>query len=104
MSYTAKEWKDRVSEYANRRTINKEDGTSETVTVERAEGKVSTIGDAFSAETMNDLENRIAAAIEGADNDISTLDSENTKIKTSLNNLFQYDSSTGRLVINLDAL
>jgi len=39
--------------------LTKEDGSEELVTVSREEGQISVEGDAFSAESMNDLENRI---------------------------------------------
>lgn len=61
MGFTKKTWKDRVSEYPNRRRLVKTDGETEIVTVEREEGSVSVEGDAFDAETMNDLEDRIEA-------------------------------------------
>ena len=65
MAFVAKTWKDRISEYPNRRTID--DGyTTKTVTVGRDEGAVTEAGDAFNAANMNDLENRIADAITGA--------------------------------------
>ena len=63
MSFVKKEWKDRVSEYPTRRKLIKSDGSAEIVTVERSEGTVSVEGDAYSAETMNDLEERIAEEI-----------------------------------------
>lgn len=50
----------RISEYPNRRKLTHEDGSTELVTVARAEGQISTEGNAFSAEEMNDLEKRIA--------------------------------------------
>lgn len=59
MGYTKKEWKDRISQYPTRRKLEKTDGSTETVTVSRAEGTVSQEGDAFSAENMNDMEERI---------------------------------------------
>ena len=63
-SFIKKTWTDRVSQYPNRRTIN--DGyTTKVVTVGRDEGVVSVEGDAFSADNMNDLENRILNAIDG---------------------------------------
>lgn len=58
--FTPKTWVDRVSEYPTRRTLTKEDNSTEIVTVTRNEGTVSEEGDAFSAATMNDLEDRIA--------------------------------------------
>lgn len=65
MAFIKKTWKDRVSEFINRRTLIKEDGTTELVTVERSEGTISQEGDAFSAENMNDLEKRIFDAFDG---------------------------------------
>ena len=65
MAFVTKTWKDRISEYPNRRTIN--DGyTTMQVTVGRDEGNVTEAGDAFNAANMNDLESRIADAIVGA--------------------------------------
>ena len=60
MAFVQKTWKDRVAEYINRRILTKEDGTTELISVERSEGTISQEGDAFSAENMNDLEQRIA--------------------------------------------
>ncbi len=59
MGFKIKTWKDRKTEYPNRRMLTKEDGTKELVTVSREEGIISEEGDAFSAENMNDLEKRI---------------------------------------------
>lgn len=59
--FTKKTWEDRVAEFINRRTLTKEDGTEEIVTVARNEGTVSAEGDAFNAETMNNLEGRVEA-------------------------------------------
>lgn len=61
MGFEKKTWKDRISQYPNRRTIN--DGiVTKTVTVGRDEGEVTQEGDAFSASNMNDLEVRIESA------------------------------------------
>ena len=61
MPFKKKTWKNRVSEYPNRRQLKKEDGGStERVTVTRDEGIVSQEGDAFNDKNMNDLEDRIA--------------------------------------------
>lgn len=66
MAFNKKVWKDRISEYPNRRTIN--DGyVTKSVTVGRDEGAITEAGDAFNAANMNDLEDRIEAAIEGGD-------------------------------------
>ena len=60
MGFIKKIWKDRISEFPTRRSLTKTDGTSEIVTVSRSEGMISQEGDAFSAENMNDFENRVA--------------------------------------------
>lgn len=60
MAFSLKTWVNRISEYPNRRKLTHEDGSTEVVTVARAEGQISTEGNAFSAEEMNDLEKRIA--------------------------------------------
>lgn len=60
MAFKKKAWVDRVAEFINRRTLTKEDGSTELVTVARSEGTISKEGDAFNAETMNNLEQRIA--------------------------------------------
>lgn len=60
MAFEKKTWKDRITEYPTRRSLKRTDGSTELVTVSRAEGDVSQEGDAFSAANMNDLENRIA--------------------------------------------
>lgn len=64
MAFAKKTWKDRISEYPNRRTIN--DGyVTKSVTVGRDEGTVTEEGTPFNATEMNDLENRIEQAING---------------------------------------
>nr|DAR19304.1 MAG TPA: hypothetical protein [Caudoviricetes sp.] len=60
MGFIKKIWKDRISEFPTRRSLTKTDGTSELVSVARSEGMISEEGDAFSAENMNDFENRVA--------------------------------------------
>lgn len=97
MSFDQKTWLDRVSEYPMRRQLTDESGNVSLVTLERSDGEVSVEGDMFSADNLNDLEQRIADGVGATDTNVSA-------IKTSINNLFSYDSSNGRLVINLDAL
>lgn len=63
MGFVKKVWKNRISEYPTRRTLTKEDGSTELVTVSRSEGTVSQEGDAFSADNMNYLEQRIEDAL-----------------------------------------
>ena len=72
MGFNLKTWVNRISEYPTRRKLTKSDGSTELVTVERAEGQVSQEGNAFSADEMNDLEKRIS---EGFDELNSNLDS-----------------------------
>lgn len=62
MAYQKKTWSDRISEFPTRRILTKSDSTTETVTVARSEGTISQEGDAFSAENMNGLEDRIETA------------------------------------------
>ena len=61
MAFVKRTWKDRISEYPNRRTINDGNVTKQ-VTVGRDEGTVTEEGDAFDATNMNDLEDRIEDA------------------------------------------
>lgn len=63
MAYKKKTWKNRQSEYPNRRRLTDEDGNSQLVTVAREEGSITEEGDAFNAENMNDLEARVSEAI-----------------------------------------
>jgi len=65
MAFVKRTWKDRISQYPNRRTIN--DGyVTKQVTVGRDEGNITEAGDSFNASNMNDLEERIEEAITGA--------------------------------------
>ena len=73
MAFAKKTWKDRISEYPNRRTIN--DGyVTKSVTVGRDEGTVTEEGTPFNATEMNDLENRIEQAINGTQTPITAGD------------------------------
>ena len=61
MAFIKKIWKDRISQFPNRRTIN--DGyVTKQVTVGRDEGNITEAGDSFDASNMNDLEQRIEDA------------------------------------------
>lgn len=75
--FTAKEWKNRLVEFAGRRSL-KNVTTNETTVydVTRNEGQVSQEGDAFSAATMNDLEHRISEGFSAAEEANSQLSSE----------------------------
>lgn len=73
MAFVKRTWKDRISEYPNRRTIN--DGViTKQVTVARDEGVITEAGDSFSAANLNDLENRIDSAINEAGSQLSAGD------------------------------
>ena len=63
MAFVKKTWKNRQSEFPNRRTLTDASGSSQQYTVARDEGAITEEGDAFSAENMNDLEERIAGAL-----------------------------------------
>ena len=84
MAFAKKTWKDRIAEFPTRRRLTKEDNTSELVTVAREEGTLSQEGDAFSAENMNDLENRIDAEFTEVNGKLSNL----IKNKTITTNTF----------------
>lgn len=73
MSFEKKTWVNRVSEYPTRRNLVKADGTSELVTVERSEGTISKEGDAFSAENMNNLEDRIEKEFEDVSDKVESI-------------------------------
>ena len=62
MSFTPRNWQDRVSQYPNRRVItNVEDSSdSKVVTVTRDEGTITQQGDPLNAAALNDLESRIS--------------------------------------------
>lgn len=79
--FQKKEWKNRISEYPTRRILTDEAGIESLVSVARSEGTISQEGDAFSAENMNGLENRILAGFQSltADGTISEV-----KIVTAL--------------------
>lgn len=83
--FTAKEWKNRLVEFAGRRSL-KNVSTSETTVydVTRNEGQVSQEGDSFSATTMNDLEQRISDAFAEAE---EASEFQNLKTYTALSQL-----------------
>lgn len=89
MAFVKKTWKDRIAEFPTRRRLTKEDNTSELVTVAREEGTLSQEGDAFSAENMNDLENRI--------------DAEFTEVNGKLANISVIYLGTATVTVNNDS-
>lgn len=80
MAFQKKEWKNRLSEFPNRRRLEPT-GIENTYDVVRAEGNVTEAGDAFAEESMNDLEERIAAGL--AEGSITT--ATHTKTGTTHN-------------------
>lgn len=68
MAFIAKEWKNRLVEYAGRRRLTiVATGESFIADVERNEGTVSQEGDAFSPKNMNDMEQRVKDAFDKVD-------------------------------------
>ena len=88
MAYSKKTWKDRITEYPNRRELTYSDSSTELVTVARSEGTISQEGDAFSAQNMNDLEGRI-------DNEFSAVDQNLQEINDNLSGFKFYPTGTG---------
>lgn len=85
MSFITKLWKNRESEYPTRRILtNTSDGTTTTVTVERSEGVITEAGDTFDANTMNEMEARIASAFTAEEAKTGDLADLETTDKTSL--------------------
>jgi len=88
MAFSLKTWVNRISEYPNRRKLTHEDGSTELVTVARAEGQISAEGNAFSAEEMNDLENRIKGGFDEVNQSLTNVNnSKKTYIKLVLPNI-----------------
>jgi len=85
MSYNRKTWTNRNVEYPYRRTLtDTTSGTSQTVDVTRAEGTITTEGDTFDANTMNNMEGRIANEFSLVNQKIGDLNDLDTTDKSSL--------------------
>ena len=97
-NWVKKIWKNRTTEFPTRRTLMKEDGSSEIVTVTRNEGTVSEEGDAFDADTMNNLEERIDAGFTELNGKIenvnSTLNRKIENVNSTLNGKIENVNST----------
>ena len=96
MAFVKKTWKDRIAEFPTRRRLTKEDNTSELVTVAREEGTLSQEGDAFSAENMNDLENR-------SDAEFTEVNGKLGLLKVTTNNQLTITSQESVVLPNADA-
>ncbi len=85
MAFDKKTWVDRNVEHPARRKLTAVSGEENTYDVVRAEGIITEVGDAFNAETMNDLEDRIADA----------MDLIATTLKCTLSTTWTQDSTNG---------
>lgn len=72
MAFNKKTWVDRSSAHPSRRKLTPVDGETNVYDVTRNEGSITTPGDAFNAETMNDLETRIQEGFEDLETDIKS--------------------------------
>lgn len=87
MAYTKKTWVDRNVQYPGRRKLSAVSGQTNVYDIVRSEGTITAAGDAFNAENMNDLEDRVKGGL------------DNCYSKDEL--IFTYDSSTKTLDITL---
>ncbi len=97
MAFNLKTWVNRISEYPNRRKLTHEDGSTELVTVARAEGQISAEGNAFSAEEMNDLENRIKGGFDEINQSLTELNEEIFKEPIQINYIYNYTSEVRKV-------
>lgn len=85
MAFSKKTWKNRESEAPTRRKITyASDGTSEIVTIERSEGEVREVGDAFNALNMNDLEDRIEEGLASMDETVGSAITEVNNVASGI--------------------
>lgn len=87
MAFVTKTWKDRLVEFSGRRKLKNVSTNEETIyDVSRSEGTIMQVGDQFSAENMNNLEQRIK----------TEFDSVNSSLKDSnTNESFNFGSLNG---------
>ena len=98
MAFSKKTWKNRDSEAPMRRKLTYvADGTSEIVTVERSEGEVREVGDAFNAQNMNDLEDRIEDGFSDSDESIGNALTEMNNAVANVNSLISGISKFQRM-------
>lgn len=82
--FTKKEWKNRLAEFAGRRTLTDvATGASQVVDVARNEGTISQEGDAFSAANMNEFEQRILEGFTQAENATTELNQNISALNSS---------------------
>jgi hypothetical protein len=97
MAFSLKTWVNRISEYPNRRKLTHEDSSTELVTVARAEGQISAEGNAFSAEEMNDLENRIKGGFDEVNQSLIKLNEGIFKEPIQINYIYNYTSEVQKV-------
>lgn len=97
MAFIPKTWIDRISEYPNRRTLTRADGSTDVVTVARNEGNISQEGTPLDAANLNDLEQRIAEAEEELLRDLASARVRDISLGTSFTAEQQADLAAGRL-------
>lgn len=73
MGYNRKTWTNRESEYPNRYQMTSTNGNIANVAIIPNEGTVTSEGDKFDADTMNDMEGRINNGFTSVGNDLSSL-------------------------------
>lgn len=98
MAFSPKTWKDRISEYPNRRTLTYTDDTTAIATVARNEGEITEAGDLFDADNMNDLEERIESGLDGK----ADLDA-NSKVKAEQISSLPVTTSASKTLALADA-
>lgn len=87
MAFNKKTWKDRKSQYPDRRKfVNVDTGAVFTCDVTREEGQVTQEGTQLDAENFNDLETRIDDAISDASNSITTVSDNVDGLSTVVHN------------------
>lgn len=95
MGFLQKLWKDRISQFPKRYALKQQaNGITQQVELELQDGVVQEGGDTFNAATMNDLEQRIADAIDecGSGEDVSDL---KDRTKTGSTD-FYFDQKDGK--------
>lgn len=86
MAFSKKTWVDREVEFPTRRklTILDSSNSEEVVLVQRYEGEITKAGDAFNAQTMNNLETRIQTETHATENMLGTIMDGNTATDDTL--------------------
>ena len=100
MAYQKKQWKNRISTNPTRRLLTPTDGSAAyTVDVSRAEGTIMEEGDAFNADVMNDLEDRIEEGIGAGSNIVATPELTSTASRAySVNEFLVYNNKMYKVI------